>query len=154
MLFWPYVEFTGILLWAAAFLILLLLRSLHMSNALVERRYQTKPRRVYWQLLMGAASPGACGPAVYIHAPAWCHCTMQYTFLLVIVMITAFSMGFSVVIREYFIVSVFTSLWPIAWWSLVHYWEQPYNLLIGLVLLAFCALLVFVVIGSTSPFAT
>ena len=59
-------------------------------------------------------------------------------------MITALSIGFSVVIREYFIVSVFTSLWPIAWWSTVHYWQQPYNLLIGLVLLGLCALLVFV----------
>jgi len=48
------------------------------------------------------------------------------------------------VVREYFIVSVFTSLWPIAWWSTVHYWQQPYNLLIGLVLLGLCALLVFV----------
>ena len=69
---------------------------------------------------------------------------MQYVFLLLIVMITAFSLGFSVVVREYFIVYVFTSLWPIAWWSLVHYWDQPYNLLIGLVLLAFCALLIYV----------
>jgi predicted signal transduction protein with EAL and GGDEF domain len=59
-------------------------------------------------------------------------------------MITALSIGFSVVIREYFIVSVFTSLWPIAWWSVVNYWQQPYNLIIGLVLLALCGLLVFV----------
>jgi diguanylate cyclase (GGDEF)-like protein len=35
-------------------------------------------------------------------------------------------------------------LWPIGWWSLVHYWEEPYNLVIGLLLLAFCALLVSV----------
>ena len=69
---------------------------------------------------------------------------MQYVFLLLIVMITAFSLGFSVVVREYFIAYMFTSLWPIAWWSLVHYWEQPYNLLIGLALLAFCALLLYV----------
>jgi len=62
--------------------------------------------------------------------------------LLVIVMVTAFSVGYSVVIREYFVAYVFAALWPIAWWSLVHYWEQPYNLLIGLLLLAFCALLV------------
>ena len=143
-LFWSFVDFNVILLWAAAFLILLLLRSLHMSNALVERRFQTSPRRVYRQLLIGAALTGLVWSGVYIHASTLVPLTMQYTFLLLIIMITALSIGFSVVIREYFIVSVFTALWPIAWWSVVHYWQQPYNLLIGLVLLGLCALLVFV----------
>jgi len=144
LIFWPFMELSTILLWAAAFLILLLLRSLQMSNALVERRYQTKPKRVYWQLIIGAALTGAVWSAVYIFAASRVPVTMQYVFLLLIVMITAFSLGFSVAVREYFVVYVFTSLWPIAWWSLAHYWEQPYNLLIGLVLLAFCALLIFV----------
>jgi diguanylate cyclase (GGDEF)-like protein len=122
----------------------LLVRSLQMSNALVERRYQTHPRRLYWQLLIGAALTGTVWSAVYIFSTRHLPVTMQYVFLLLIVMITAFSLGFSVVVREYFIVYMFTSLWPIAWWSLVHYWDQPYNLLIGLVLLAFCALLIYV----------
>ena len=69
---------------------------------------------------------------------------MQYTLLLLIVMITAISVGFSVIIREYFIAYVFCALWPIAWWSLIHYWEQPYNMVIGLSLLAFCAVLVVI----------
>ena len=144
MMFWSFMSVNAILLWAAAFLILLLLRSLQMSNALVERRYQTRPKRVYWQLLIGAALTGGVWSAAYIYITSIAPVTMQYAFLLVIVMIIAFSVGFSVMIREYFVVSVFTSLWPIAWWSLVHYWEQPYNMLIGLVLLAFCALLVYV----------
>ena len=144
ILFWQYLPLSVILLWAAAFTILLLLRSLQMSNALVERLYQTRPRRVYWQLIIGAAMTGAVWSAIYIYAATRVPITMQYMFLLVIVMITAFSVGYSVVIREYFIVYVFASLWPIAWWSLVHYWEQSYNLLIGLLMLAFCAVLVSV----------
>ncbi|MEH6636034.1 MAG: GGDEF domain-containing protein [Halioglobus sp.] len=143
-MFWPFMGISTILLWAAAFLILLLLRSLQMSNALVARSYITRPRRVYWQLVIGAALTGAVWSALYIYAASRVPITMQYVFLLLIVMITAFSVGFSVVIREYFVVYVFTSLWPIAWWSLVHYWEQPYNILIGLVLLAFCVLLIYV----------
>ena len=143
-MFWAFVDFNIILLWAAAFLILLLLRSLHMSNALIERRFQTRPKRVYRQLLLGAGLTGLVWSGVYIHATSLVPLTMQYTFLMLIIMITALSIGFSVVIREYFIVSVFTSLWPIAWWSVVHYWQQPYNLIIGLVLLALCGLLVFV----------
>jgi diguanylate cyclase (GGDEF)-like protein len=144
ILFWQYLPPSVILLWAAAFVILLLLRSLQMSNALVERLYQTRPRRVYWQLIIGTTMTGAIWSAIYIYAATRVPITMQYMFLLVIVMITAFSLGYSVVIREYFIVYVFASLWPIAWWSLVHYWEQSFNLLIGLLLLAFCALLVSV----------
>jgi diguanylate cyclase (GGDEF)-like protein len=143
-MFWAYVDFNVILLWAAAFLILLLLRSLQMSNALVERRFQTRPGRVYFQLIIGAALTGLVWSGVYIHATSIVPLTLQYTFLVLIVMITAMSIGFSVVIREYFIVSVFASLWPIAWWNVVHYWQEPYNLLIGLVLLGLCALLVFV----------
>lgn len=144
MMFWPFLASTTLLLWASAFLILLLIRSLLMSNALIERRYHTQPRRVYWQLVIGAALTGAVWSSAYISAALYVPVTMQYVFLLLIVMITAFSLGFSVVVREYFIAYMFTSLWPIAWWSLVHYWEQPYNLLIGLALLAFCALLLYV----------
>lgn len=144
ILFWQYLPLSVTLLWAASFMILLLLRSLQMSNALVERRYQTRPRRVYWQLLVGAGVTGMIWSVVYIYAASRVPVTMQYMFLLVIVMITAFSLGYSVIICEYFIVYVFASLWPIAWWCLVHYWEQSYNLLIGLLLLAFCALLVSV----------
>ncbi len=144
LMFWRFLPLTYILLWAAAFLILLLIRSLQMSNALVERRYQTHPKRLYWQLLIGAALTGSVWSSVYIFAAQHVPVTTQYVLLLLIVMITAFLMGFSVVVREYFIVYMFTSLWPIAWWSLVHYWEQPYNFVIGLALLAFCALLIYV----------
>ena len=144
LLFWQYFPLTVTLLWAAGFVILLLLRSLQMSNALVERRYQTGPQRVYWQLILGTALNGGIWAVIYIYAGSLMPATVQYVLLLVIVMVTAFSLGYSVIIREYFITYVFTSLWPIAWWSLVHYWEQPYNLLIGLLLLAFCALLVSV----------
>ncbi|MFT4614439.1 MAG: diguanylate cyclase (GGDEF)-like protein [Bacteroidia bacterium] len=144
LMFWPFAAIDTILLWAAAFLLLLLARSLHMSNALVERRYESRPRLLYWQLIMGAAVTGAIWSALYIYATYHVPITMQYVFLVLIVMTSAFSLGFSVVIREYFIVYLFTSLLPIAWWSTVHYREQPYNLLIGLVLLAFCALMLYV----------
>jgi diguanylate cyclase (GGDEF)-like protein len=144
LLFWQYVSLSVMLLWAAGFFILLLLRSLQMSNALVDRSYQTRPGRVFWQLLVGTVLTGAIWSVAYIYAASIVPVTMQYVFLLVIVMITAFSLGYSVMVREYFVAYVFASLWPIAWWSLVHYWDQSNNLLIGLLLLAFCALLISV----------
>jgi diguanylate cyclase (GGDEF)-like protein len=144
LLFWPFMAFNSIMLWAAAFLILLLVRSLHMSNALVERRFLTAPKRLYWQLVIGAMLTGAVWAAVYIYAAARVPLGRQYTFLLLIIMMTAFSVGFSVIVREYFLAYLFGSLWPIAWWSMVHYWQEPYSLIVGLSLLGFCALLVFV----------
>lgn len=151
VMFWPYLPFAGVLLWAVAFLALLLMRSLLMSNALVEKRYQTQPRRVYWQLLIGAAMTGGIWSSAFILSTQYVPVTMQYVFLLLIVMITAFSLGFSVVVREYFIVYMFASLWPIAWWCLVHYWEEPYNFIIGAALLAFCALLIYVCNQTYQP---
>ena len=100
LLFWQYLPPSVLLLWAAAFIILLLVRSLQMSNALVTRTFQTSPRRVYWQLIVGALLTGAVWATIYIYAADRVPVTMQYIFLLVVVMITAFSVGYSVVIRE------------------------------------------------------
>ncbi|HEY6130614.1 MAG TPA: GGDEF domain-containing protein [Halioglobus sp.] len=144
LIFWTFMPVMTLLSWAMAFLMLLLVRSFLMSSALNNRCYHSQPRRIYWQLILGAALTGSVWSFVYIFAAQHVPVTMQYVLLLLIVMVIAFSLGFSVVVREYFIVYVFTSLWPIAWWSLVHYWDQPYNLLIGLVLLAFCTLLMYV----------
>ena len=143
-LLWPFTEFAYLLLWACLVLIMLLARSLYMSNALVERRFQSHPRRVYWNLILGSAVTGLVWSGVYIYAASRVPVESLYTMLLLIVIITAISVGVTVVVREYFLAYLFTALWPIAWWSLVHYWEQPFNLLIGLVLLGICALLVAV----------
>ena len=143
-MFWPFMDVFVILLCAAVFLIFLLIRSLMMSNALVEHRYQSNPRRVFWQLVIGAAVTGLAWAGFYVYASHVVPLTMQYIFLLLIIMIIAFSLGYSAVIREYFVVYLFSSLWPIAWWSLANYQAQPYNLVIGLSLLAFCLLLLHV----------
>ena len=144
LMFWSFLELSYLLMWASFFVIFLLANSLYMSNALVERRYQSHPKRIYWQLIISAGLTGLVWSAVYIYASTIVPATMQYVFLMVIVVIAAISLGVTVVIQEYFIVYLFASVWPIAWWSLVHYWDQPYNLVIGLFLLLICAVLVAV----------
>ena len=144
LMFWSFLELSYLLMWASFFVIFLLANSLYMSNSLVERRYQSHPKRIYWQLIISAGLTGAIWSAVYIYASTLVPVTMQYVFLMVIVIIAAISLGVTVVIQEYFIVYLFTSVWPVAWWSLVHYWDQPYNLVIGLFLLLICAVLVSV----------
>ena len=144
LMFWSFLELSYLLMWASFFVIFLLANSLYMSNSLVERRYQSHPKRIYWQLIISAGLTGAIWSAVYIYASTLVPVTMQYVFLMVIVIIAAISLGVTVVIQEYFIVYLFASVWPVAWWSLVHYWDQPYNLVIGLFLLLICAVLVSV----------
>lgn len=144
VMFWPFLDTITVLLCGGAFLVLLLVRSLHMSCTLATHAYRSRPLRVYVWLLAGAGLTGLAWAAMYIFAAKHLPITMQYTFLLMIMMITAISVGFSVIIREYFIIYLFSAVWPIAWWSLAHYWEEPYNLVIGLSLLAFCAVLLVV----------
>ena len=138
LLFWSFLDISTLLLWAALFLIVLLSCSLYMTNALVERRFQSNPKRVYWQLVVSAAFTGAVWSSAFIYATAFIPVSTQHVFLLLIVMISAFSVGVTVVIHEYFIAYLFASLWPIGWWSLVHYWQQPHNLLVGFFLLLIC----------------
>ena len=139
---WPYYEATQLLLWGFGLLTLLLLRSLHMSSSLAERRFLSEPRRVFWRLVLGSAATGCVWSATFIHASEQLPASLQYMMLLVIIMIAAISLAVMVVIREYFLAFVFTALWPIAWWCLAHFWDQPQNLVVGLLLLGVSGLLV------------
>jgi diguanylate cyclase (GGDEF)-like protein len=141
-LLWPYYRASLLLLWGFGLLVLLLTRSMHMSSALSDRSFVSNPRGLFWQLIVGSALTGAVWSLTFIYVSATIPATMQYLMLLIIVMIAAISLAVMVVIREYFLVFIFASLWPVAWWSIVHFWEQPHNLLLGLLLLAVIGLLV------------
>jgi diguanylate cyclase (GGDEF)-like protein len=144
MLCWSFLDLPVILVWAGLFSMILLGCSIYMSNALAERRFYSDPKRVYWNLILGAVVTGAVWSSAFIYCADIIPETTQHVFLLIIVMITAFSVGVTVVVREYFIAYLFASLWPIGWWSLVHYWQQPHNLLMGFFLLLICAVLIVV----------
>jgi diguanylate cyclase (GGDEF)-like protein len=141
-LLWPYYATSSLLLWGFGLMILLLARSLHMSSALAARRFLSRPRRLFWHLVLGSAVTGAVWSITFIASSEVLPITLQYVMLLVIIMISAISLAVMVVIREYFLAFVFAALWPIAWWSLVHLWDQPHNLVLGLLLLAVTGLLV------------
>jgi diguanylate cyclase (GGDEF)-like protein len=85
---------------------------------------------------------GLVWSTTFIYLTASLPATQQYLLLLVIVIISAISLAVMVVVREYFLVFVFSALWPIAWWELAHVWDSPQNLVLGLLLLAVTALLV------------
>ena len=58
-LLWPYLGWGATLLGAAGFLALLLVRVAHMRKALLQRRFESAPGPLFWQLLAGAALTGA-----------------------------------------------------------------------------------------------
>lgn len=140
-LLWPYFAAGDLLFWGFGLLILLLLRSLHMSSALSDRRYLSRPRQLFWQLIFGSALTGLLWSGTFVLVSPHIPTTLQYLLLLVVVIISAISLAVMVVIREYFLAFIFCALWPIAWWSLANYWDQPYNLLLGFLLLALTGLL-------------
>jgi diguanylate cyclase (GGDEF)-like protein len=149
---WPYFDSSLLLLWGFGLLALLLLRSLHMSVALAERRFVARPQRVFWALVLGSALTGAVWSGTYIYVSSVLPLNLQYLLLLVIVVIASISLAVMVVVREYFLAFVFTALWPIAWWLLAHYWQQSQNLVLGLLLLALSALLVAASNGINATF--
>lgn len=149
---WPYFEPSLLLIWGFGLLTLLLLRSLYMSSALADRRFLHKPKRVFWTLVFGSALTGAVWSSSFILTEAVLPSSLQYVFLLIIVMISAVSLALMVVVREYFLAFVFSAIWPIAWWMLANFWEQPQNIAIGLLLLAVTGLLVFASNGIHTTF--
>jgi diguanylate cyclase (GGDEF)-like protein len=142
LLFWFYVPGPLLGLWAGAVVLLVVVHTFMVNRALSGHRYRDHPRARVWQLVIGAALLGVAWSAAYIFVADRAPASLQHLFLVLIFMITLVSVGVTVIIREYFVAFLFTSLWPIAWWSVAHYWEQPHNLLTGLGLLAVCALLV------------
>lgn len=141
-LLWPYFRLANLMLWGFAFLVLLLLRSLHMSSALSSRAYQYHPKHLFWWLIVGSTLTGGAWSATFIYVCQTVPAALQYVLLVIIVIIAAISLAAMAVIREYFLAYVFSALWPIAWWSLAHPWDNPYALLIGMFLLGISGLLV------------
>ncbi len=134
-LLWNSVHAPHLVAWVCVLFGVLLARSWHMKYALHHKLYQTDQTALLWQLIAGVSATGLCWVAAYIHIASFAAPTIQYLFLLIIVLIASLAMGASVVVREYYIAYLLTSLWPIAWWCLVHYWDVPYNAVVGLVLL-------------------
>lgn len=151
-LLWPYFALLKLLLWGFVLLTLLLLRSVQMTTSLATRAYRSEPARLFWWLLLGSALTGGAWSATFIYVSQSVPATLEYVLLLIVVIITAVSLAVMAVIREYFLAFVFSALWPIAWWCLVHPWDNPYNLLIGMLLLAISALFVLASSGIHDTF--
>jgi diguanylate cyclase (GGDEF)-like protein len=68
---------------------------------------------------------------------------VQYLFLLIVVLIAALAVGASVVVREYYIAYILTSLFPIACWNLTYAAGLEHNAVLGMMLLLAGGVLIF-----------
>lgn len=143
-LLWSTVDAPLLIGWVSFLLTVLVVRAWHMRRCLKLQTYKDNPRRVCLQLLLGIGVVGLTWAAGYIYVASVAPVGVQYIFLLIVVLIASLALGASVVVREYYVTYLMTSLFPIGWWNLVHYWDYPFNSVVGIMLLLTCGVLIFV----------
>lgn len=143
LLFWQFLPLAALLVWAGVVLVLVALRASYSQRALQFGEYHRRPRRVYMLLLLGALATGLLWSGAFIVAASFAPPALLYILLLCILLVNLVAMGMTMALREYFLVQLYAALLPIGWWCLVHYWDAPWHLLIGLFTLGLCGLLLF-----------
>ena len=143
LLLWQFLPVYGLLGWALGVLALVVLRATYKQRALQRGEFHSRPQRVYALLLLGALSTGLVWSGAFIVAAEFAPPELLYVLLLCILLINLMAMGMTMALREYFLVQLYAALLPIGWWCLLHYWDAPWHLLIGLFTLGLCGLLLF-----------
>jgi diguanylate cyclase (GGDEF)-like protein len=144
LLLWNYSNPGYLLGWVASLFVVLLLRSWHMRRALRLGLYEKTPRRLCLQLIAGVCVTGLSWVLAYVYITTIAPYEVQHLFLLIIVLIAALAMGASVVVREFYIAYILTSLFPAACWNLFLAGQGEHNTVLGVMLLSAGGVLIFV----------
>lgn len=143
LLFWQFLPVYGLFAWALGVMVLILLRASFKQRALRRGEFHSRSHRVYALLLLGALLTGLVWSGTFIVAARFAPPGLLYVLLLCILLVNLMAMGMTMALREYFLVQLYAALLPIGWWCLLHHWDAPWHLLIGLLTLALCGLLLF-----------
>lgn len=133
-LFWFQIERVYLLTWAGTFLVLLLIRSLRMSDALARNLHQSAPRRILTEHLTGAASTGLVWTLTLFWLDARSIDALFYAAIVIITIISVVSISVTVVIRSGYLAYLFSTVVPIATFLAWHYDHRPLNLILSAVL--------------------
>ena len=144
LLLWSVVDTALLLGWAGFLSGVLVLRNWHMRRSLRLGFYRHNPRKVCTQLMAGIGVVGLIWVAAYLHVASVAPPGERYIFLLIVVLIACPALGASVVVRECYLSCLMTSLFPIGCWHLGHYRDDPFNAVIGLLLILGCGVLMVV----------
>jgi diguanylate cyclase (GGDEF)-like protein len=129
--------------WVAFMLAVLAMRSWHMHVCLRDGSHRRHPRKICLQLIAGLGLTGLAWTTAYFYVASIAPLNIQYIFLLIVVLIASLALGASVVVREYYISYILCTLFPIGWWNLLRYWDDPYNVVVGVILLLSSSVLMF-----------
>ena len=135
MLLWDQVQPLLLFGWAGALFTVLLLRGWHMKSCLARRAEWDDPQRVCSQLVLGIICIGAGWAIGYIYVTTVAPPSVQYIFLLIVVLLAALSLGPSVIVRQYYLAYLTSALLPAGLWNLLHYQDDAFSVVVGVMLL-------------------
>ncbi len=131
---WFQVSEIYLMVWGGAMLLLLLLASMRMGYALEDGRFYTHRFSVYLELLVTTGLIGSAWSGTII----WLDTTIDdqtfYAVVAVVTLIAVISVSVTVVIRECYLVYLFTMVVPLAAWLAYHFDDRPYDLILAGVL--------------------
>lgn len=141
---WFQVEQGMLMAWAGAMMLLLLLLSLHMGFALSRRRYYTRRRSVYLELMGGSLLTGWSWSATVAWFDPLLNNDVFSLLMLIVTVISVVSIAVTVVLREVYIAFLFASLITTAAWLGWNYDARPNNPTIMVLILGLGGLLTIV----------
>ena len=138
---WYQLSQVELLLWAVGMFILQLVNSMRMSRALEQESYSSHRYSLYAELLINALLTGmAWCASVY-----WMNTALSdevfYLVLVVVTIISVVTVAVTCVVREIYLMLLFSTLIPIAAWLGWHFDARPFNLVMAAVLTALALLM-------------
>ena len=138
---WFQISQVLLLLWAAGMFVLLLSHSMRMSSALESERYIARRYSVYTELLISALLTGAAWSASLFWLDFELSDEVFYLAILVVTIISVVTIAVTSVVREIYLILLFSTLIPIASWLGWHFDARPFNLIMAAVLTALALLM-------------
>ena len=138
---WYQLSQVELLLWAVGMFILQLVNSMRMSRALEQESYSSHRYSLYAELLINALLTGmAWCASVY-----WMNTALSdevfYLVLVVVTIISVVTVAVTCVVREIYLMLLFSTLIPIAAWLGWHFDARPFNLVMAAGLTALALLM-------------
>lgn len=138
---WFQVTDIFLLTWAAAMFVFLLVHSTRMSAALDNEDYIKHRYSVYAELLVSAVLTGGAWSASVFWLDSLLSDEVFYLLILLVTIISVVTIAVTSVVREVYLILLFSTLIPIASWLGWHFDVRPFNLIMSAVLTALALLM-------------
>lgn len=138
---WFQVDQVQLLLWAVLLFFALLINSLRMSSALERERFISSRYSVYVELILAALLTGGVWSGTVVWLDPQLSDEVFYLLILIVTIISVVTIAVTSVIREMYLLVVFSTLIPIAAWLGWHFDDRSFNLMMTSVLTALALLM-------------